>query len=108
MKKNKITQEKNELAQNVKVLSCGRYGYILNGKAIFKSNNLKKVNDFSNYCNSAFIEMSSNKIGAIKKEAERRQKIEGDFFVKNELPSTSLDRVTKRSNYFESVVQEKI
>lgn len=70
MEKKKSTKKEIEIAANVRLLKCGKWGYILNEKAIFKSTNVETVNLFSKWV-----------FDTVLKEAERMQLLEGETDV---------------------------
>lgn len=84
MSKKKLTKleiESNLLAENVKVLRCGLYGYICNGKAVFKSSILQNVNLFSTQVkNSTYNYFQTEQAAKIWQEKENIK------YTPNQLP----------------------
>ena len=67
------------LAENVRLLKCGAWGYVYNGRAIFRSADVDKVNSFSNWAKETIesgIFDDSNK--EILETADFFQKFEGE------------------------------
>ena len=82
------------LAENVKLLKDGSWGYIHNGKAIFQSVNVETTNLFSKWVNDTVL-----------KEAKRMQLLEGET---KPLPKCHLcDAATWRveGNYYEAQIK---
>ena len=100
-KLSKTEIESNLLAENVRVLRCGLYGYVLNGKAILKSSALENVNLFSKQ-----VQNSSYNYFQIKEAAKIWQKNE-PLFIPNQLPNTKGERIVSGGNHYEAVVRQK-
>lgn len=90
------------LAENVRLLKCGAWGYIYEGNAIFRSKDVEKVNEFSNLVKSSLL----CKIH-IKFMAENWQILEGEPKI---LPQCHLcDAATWRveGNNYGAVIRQK-
>jgi len=70
------------LCENVKLLKCGAWGYIHNGKAAYKSTDVQKVNAFSNWV--TFV---------VTNEGEQLQLTEGKTDVMPQIHDSPLWRV---------------
>lgn len=66
------------LAENVRILKCGAWGYILNQKAIFYSEDVNKVNSFSKWARSTKNGDFDNPSKVIIETAKEWQKLEGE------------------------------
>ena len=67
MAKKKPTKKEIPLCENVRLLKCGKWGYIHNAKFIFKSEKVDTVNLFSKWVT-----------GIVTKEGERMQILESN------------------------------
>lgn len=90
---------KEQCELNVKVLSSGYYGYILEDKAIFKSYNIKTANKFAAWANSEVD------LGIIVEKAVELQRKEKDILLPNIF---DLGKDCRPSHFYESVLKEKI
>ena len=100
-KETKAENEARVLADNVRVLRSGLYGYVLNGKAILKSSALENVNLFSKQ-----VQNSSYNYFQIKEAAKIWQKNE-PLFIPNQLPNTKGERIVSGGNHYEAVIRQK-
>jgi len=71
------------LADNVRLLKSGAWGYVYEGKAIFKSADVYIVNSFSEWVKNGYYSFISGKYSKwskdeILKEASRIQKLKGE------------------------------
>ena len=99
MKNARYYTPKETCELNVKVLSSGYYGYILEDKAIFKSYNIKTTNKFASWANS------EADLGIIVEKAVEWQRKEKETL----LPCIfDLGKDVRPSHFYESVLKEKI
>lgn len=84
------------LLENVRILKSGAWGYILHGKAIFKSTNVEAVNSFSKWVTDTVL-----------KEAERMQLLEGEPKILPQCHVCDTPRWSGGGNNYESVVRQK-
>ena len=101
----KTEKESNLLAENVRVLRCGNYGYIRKGIAIFKSADLFRVNLFAEFANRNDTDFRSELV--IKKEAKEWQSLETNLFIPNQLPNTKGEKIITRGNNYGAVIRQK-
>lgn len=100
------------LAENVRLLKCGAWGYIYDSKAVFKSKDVEMVNEFSRHVKEQNLKYKIGISGAflvspIEVWAAEWQKLEGEPKI---LPNCHLcDNKTWRveGNHYEAVVRQK-
>lgn len=100
------------LAENVRLLRCGAWGYIHEKKPIFKSEDVDKVNAFSNWVQIGYFAIVAGKYicwtnEEILKEAARMQLLEGEPKILPECHLCDNKMWRVESNHYEAVVRQK-
>lgn len=95
------------LADNVRLLKCGAWGYIYGGKAIFRSEDVNKVNDFAKWANEDVIGTYLTFKELILAEAKRLQRLEGEPHILPKCHLCDTPHWSGGGNHFEAVVKEK-
>lgn len=105
-KETKAENEARVLADNVRVLRSGIYGYIYKGKAILQSSNYNACNKFSKHV-AEWIKLNTGESEFFILEAAKLLQKEQTLFIPNELPSTKGERIISGGNHYEAVVRQK-